>query len=776
MNVWCHLPTIFKQRRSLQIAALLTLCVALITTLFFSISVHAAPGVNQTISFQGRLLDSHGGVVPDGNYNIQFKIYQDGSGAQAGNPDGTLKWTETYVNNGGTSGVPVKNGYLSVNLGSQTPFGTSIDWNQDTLWLSMNIAGSSAGCTTFNTYPCASDGEMLPMKRITSTPYSLNSGQVGGKTVNQLVQLGQGTQTDASNTSSIAINKTGSGNLLQLQNTATDVFTIGNAGDITFGNNAAHSIAVAQATANATGIQLTVSAGTGGSGTGSTGGTLSLSGGAAGGTNGNGGNITLDGGSKTGSGNDGSISIGTGSTSSITIGSNTSGQNQTVSIGANDTARITLSGDSNTAYLGNGSASNAPTDFKFQATNSTSDGVAGGSLAIQGGNATTGNTNGGNITLSGGAGSGSGAKGLVIISTPTFATTTDDANCYTSGALVATSCTITSTSLNNSSVLLVGFSATGQTATLPDPTITTAGRLVYIMGANNSKDFSLTMNGGGTGNLITLRANSAATLMWNGSDWVVTGSSADSILQGTDKGGDTNVQIGDGSDTTTPTLLTLDKATTAPTVTDTTAMLGSMYYDTTLGEVQCYEADGWGACAAKPDNFVTLSPQYSNAVTNGTGIGTMDSDICSDALNINDGSSGQPTICGTDETYNYYNWTSTQTTTQTKSIYVTYQLPTSFKAFIEGSTSLLARTDSTDSTVSYQLYRNSSTGLTACGSAIQASTGTQTNWQKAVATSGADPAQCGFEAGDSLVIKISLSAKDSANAYASTLNFAFSNK
>ncbi|OYW85317.1 hypothetical protein B7Z17_02505, partial [Candidatus Saccharibacteria bacterium 32-49-10] len=154
--------------------------------------------------------------------------------------------------------------------------------------------------------------------------------------------------------------------------------------------------------------------------------------------------------------------------------------------------------------------------------------------------------------------------------------------------------------------------------------------------------------------------------------------------------GDGGVRIGDGADGAgDPTLLTLDQSDTTPAA----EILGSMYYDTTIGKVQCYEADGWGACSSSPDNFVTLSPEYTNAVTNGTGVGTMTSDICSDTLNINDGSSGQPTICGTNETYNFYNWTTDQESAETKDIYVTYQLPSNFTGFVDGSTSLVGRTD-----------------------------------------------------------------------------------
>src|SRR3954462_2128726 len=77
---------------------------------------NAATGVNQTINFQGRLLNAQGATVPDGFYNIQFKIYQDGDGQTAGDttgsPSGSLKWTESHLNSA-SQGVRVVNGYLS---------------------------------------------------------------------------------------------------------------------------------------------------------------------------------------------------------------------------------------------------------------------------------------------------------------------------------------------------------------------------------------------------------------------------------------------------------------------------------------------------------------------------------------------------------------------------------------------------------------------------------------------------------------------------------------
>lgn len=122
MTVWCHTPTIFSKRYTLRFAGLIALCIALITTLIFADLVRSAPSTNKVINFQGRLLTSSGTTVPDGHYNMQFKIYEGGSGNATSNPGGSLRWTESYINNGNASGaVQVKNGFFSVSLGSISP-------------------------------------------------------------------------------------------------------------------------------------------------------------------------------------------------------------------------------------------------------------------------------------------------------------------------------------------------------------------------------------------------------------------------------------------------------------------------------------------------------------------------------------------------------------------------------------------------------------------------------------------------------------------------------
>lgn len=308
------LKGVLSIHRKLSVYFLLSGALFVLSILFLQNQpVVAVAGINETLNFQGRLFNAQGATVPDGYYNIQFKLYQDGDGLTAGNttgsPSGSLLWTESHLN-ANSDGILVRNGYMSVELGSVTAFGSSVDWNQDTLWLSMNIGDTNGSCTPFAS--CSPDGEMLPMKRLSSTPYALNAGQLGGLTSSDFLQLAQGVQTDAStNTSSVFINKTGTGNIVQLQSGGSDAFTIENDGDVLFGNTANHTISVATAGAGAVGKNLTVSAGSAlSSGTGAAGGTLTLQGGNADGSGDNdGGDITISGGTATGNGTKGLVNL-----------------------------------------------------------------------------------------------------------------------------------------------------------------------------------------------------------------------------------------------------------------------------------------------------------------------------------------------------------------------------------------------------------------------------------------------------------------------------------
>lgn len=643
MSMWCQLHTIISCRPVVRIAAILMVFVAITTTVFLADTVNAESTKSQVLGFQGRLLDSDGANVPDGHYNVEFKIYEGGKGSKSHNPSGQLVWKESYRNTGDSQGVNVTKGRFSVNLGSQNPL-TDINWSSGTLWLSLNIAGSSANCSSFGAAGCQSDGEMLPMTRITSTPHALDSSRLDGKSSSDYVQLGQGAQTDDSDNSSIHINKTGSGDLLQLQKDSLDVMTVSGEGDITLGSNKSnHSISIGQASAGNAGSNLAIAAGDGSSG--------------------------------------------------------------------------------------------------------------------------------GNLTLRGGQGA-NGATGLVVIDTPTFSATIDDESCFAGGSLVASSCTFSSSSLNNSAVLMAGFSTEGQTATLPDPILKTAGRLMYVTANGQSQDFNLQINQTRNGQkLVPMEANDTVSLLWNGSDWTVAGQAVkpSTPSQNTEPATDSQSNVQTDAETDNSVETSASEPDAAP--------IGTLYYDTNLGELRCYESEGWGPCSNAPDEFVSLSPEYANAVVRPTGVGDMTTDTCSDSLHINDGTPGQAAVCGENETYNYYNWTTEEFTPQARSIFITYKLSDDFDKFVSKSTSLMAMTDSDEAGVGYQIYRKHDGGkLTACGEAVETTIGNNNAWSKLTAEQADDPSECDFEAGDSIVFEISMTSSNNADAYISDLDFVIRNK
>jgi hypothetical protein len=235
-----------------------------------------------------------------------------------------------------------------------------------------------------------------------------------------------------------------------------------------------------------------------------------------------------------------------------------------------------------------------------------------------------------------------------------------------------------------------------------------------------------------------------------------------------------NVQVGGANKGGPTTLLTLDRSSTAPIAANNDAYLGSMYYDTTTGRIQCYEADGWGACGSSPDNIITLTPEYTGAVLNGTGVGTMTADFCSNETSV----LVVGTLCATHEVRNFYKWTSPQATNQTYSIYVNYKLPTTFKAFTDDNTiKLTGLSDNiTNGSVSYEIYRKNVTGnvITQCGTTTTVTT-TVNTWQQ-VSANGNEATSCQWSGGDYIVFKINVTAKSNANVYVENLDFTFTNK
>jgi hypothetical protein len=103
-----------------------------------------AIAIPHMLSFQGKLTDTLGQPVPNGNYSVAFKLYTVPSG-------GSAFWNETQ-------NVATKAGLFGVLLGAVTPIGALPD--AGTLYLAMKVGA---------------DPEMMPRVRIVSAAYAFKA-------------------------------------------------------------------------------------------------------------------------------------------------------------------------------------------------------------------------------------------------------------------------------------------------------------------------------------------------------------------------------------------------------------------------------------------------------------------------------------------------------------------------------------------------------------------------------------------------------------------------
>lgn len=152
-----------------------TISLAALIALFFIVgSGQVAWGqIPQTISYQGVLTNASSTPVPDGNYNLTFKLYDVASG-------GTALWTEAQT-------VATRNGNFTVMLGSVTALNLPFD---RPYWLGMTVG---------------SDPEMTPRIQLTASAYGLNSKTVLDNAVTSAKILDNTiTNADVSATAAIA--------------------------------------------------------------------------------------------------------------------------------------------------------------------------------------------------------------------------------------------------------------------------------------------------------------------------------------------------------------------------------------------------------------------------------------------------------------------------------------------------------------------------------------------------------------------------------------------
>ncbi|HEY6729020.1 MAG TPA: hypothetical protein VI197_33650 [Polyangiaceae bacterium] len=107
----------------------------------------AAADVPEALTQQGRLLDSSGAAVPDGEISFTFSIYDTADG-------GTALWSETQD-------ISTEDGYFSAQLGESEAFPANLFDGGTTLYLGVQVG---------------SDDEMTPRQLLTSVPFAMKAG------------------------------------------------------------------------------------------------------------------------------------------------------------------------------------------------------------------------------------------------------------------------------------------------------------------------------------------------------------------------------------------------------------------------------------------------------------------------------------------------------------------------------------------------------------------------------------------------------------------------
>ena len=419
---------------------LLLVVISIVTLAYPSQNAQAVVGINKQINYQGRLLNAAGAIVADGNYNIQFKLYQDGPGNVAGDTGGTLMWTESRVYGVNTpdNRVNVKNGYFSVSLGSICPFtsttctantgnaqsNTVVDFNQDTLWLSVNIGNT----TTAATFAGASgDGELLPMRRMASAVYALQSGSC-------TTCILQAPTSTAQNTIAPTVNGVTALTITATTGTAANAVSItqgGNATNLTTTNTGATSsslLSVSQSTSAYAGTAILVNVAAG-SGSFASGAFLDLQ---------------ANGASKFKIDNLGGLTLAGAQAADITTLAGTAPTALVFQPGNNTTA--TSTGASFTISAGNDSGATAAT---------------GGLLTLKGGNATGGGQTGGGVSVDSGTGTTGGTINVGTVNAKTInignatSTTTVASQGGATKQTIATAGETIQTSTNSATTLLI---------------------------------------------------------------------------------------------------------------------------------------------------------------------------------------------------------------------------------------------------------------------------------------------------------------------------------
>lgn len=177
---------------------------------------------NPEINYQGKLTNNSNVAVADGQYHMRFRLYTAVTG-------GTLVHLEDRSNVVGDR-VSVANGLFSVMLGSSSPL-TSVNFDQP-LWLEVEVGGT--GSSSWET--------LTPRKRLGAVPAAFVAGTLDGLDSSQFVRTdAPSTISSTSASTLLTITQSGTGDILNVMDGATEVFSILDGGNVGIGSSSPSS-------------------------------------------------------------------------------------------------------------------------------------------------------------------------------------------------------------------------------------------------------------------------------------------------------------------------------------------------------------------------------------------------------------------------------------------------------------------------------------------------------------------------------------------------------
>jgi len=209
-------------RKSIYILCLLV-GVAIVAQTVFS---HVEAAVPQFVNYQSRLRDSSGTAIT-ASTNIQFSIYNTestGSPSDSESSSGPLLWTETYDKVSGNCAeiTPDTEGYFTTKLGTCNAFPSYLDFDTATLYVGVKIE---------------SDSEATPRAQLGTAPYAFNADRLDGIEGASFVRSDAADSINATSTTTLfTIDQEGTGDIFNLLDSGSGVFTVLDGGNVGIGD------------------------------------------------------------------------------------------------------------------------------------------------------------------------------------------------------------------------------------------------------------------------------------------------------------------------------------------------------------------------------------------------------------------------------------------------------------------------------------------------------------------------------------------------------------